>query len=252
MRKTLLYNRICCLILAIIFVPTIVFFTGCNHVDEGKNASAKVRVTICDGRGYSAIQNIYEVERGSDLEIELEYLEGYAFEGCDYKDYTIYYRDTLNAVLVLNDVRYPAFVNITSRMLGEGIYYHANGGSFTHISEESFFEWANAAEGRRQNTYTGENAVREGYTLTGLNTRSDGSGESVCLGGRITVSKDTIVELYAQWSEWTGLGEFNYAEYQDGIKLTAYNGGDVETLTLPAEMKEQLSQLMLGLIDRQS
>lgn len=239
MRKTLLYNRIYYLTLAIIFMFTILFFAGCNPINEGENTSTKVRVTISDGRGYKATQKVYEVERGSDLEIELAYLEGYAFESCDYKNYTIYYKDTSCAVLVLNDVRYPAFINITSRTSGEGIYYHANGGSFRGVSEEAFFEWSNAVEGRRQNTHTGENAVREGYTLTGWNTRADGTGESVCLGGRITVPKDTIVDLYAQWSQWTDLNKFHYAEYEDGIKLIAYNGGDVETLVLPTKIENK-------------
>ena len=236
MRKILRYNRICCWILIIIFMSTLILFIGCNHVDEGKGVSTKVRVTISNGQGYNVEQNIYEVERGSNLEIELSYLEGYAFESCDYQDYTILYENISSAVLILHDVRYPTFVNITSQRAGEGIFYHANGGIFTDIAKDYFFEFAHAAVGRRQNTSIGDNAVREGYTLTGWNTRSDGTGESVCLGGRITIQTNTIIDLYAQWSQWTEVGKFNYVEEAEGVKLTAYHGDDVETLTLPAEI----------------
>lgn len=236
MQKNLRYNSILLFVFFLFLVATLAFFTSCSNADKVNVPSDKVRITIADGREYSAEKNIFEVERGSNLEIELEFLEGFVFDSCDYKDYTVYYKDRLSVVLILSNVRYPSFVNITTRTSAEGVYYHANGGEFTNVPEDYFLEWANAAEGRRQNTDTGENAVREGYTLTGWNTRSDGSGESVCLGGRITVPQGTIVDLYAQWSKWTSSEQFDYEEYQDGIKLTAYTGGYTETLTLPGEI----------------
>lgn len=236
MQKNLRYNRILLFVFFLFLVATLAFFTSCSNADKVNVPSDKVRITIADGREYSAEKNIFEVERGSNLEIELEFLEGFVFDSCDYKDYTVYYKDRLSVVLILSNVRYPSFVNITTRTSAEGVYYHANGGEFTNVPEDYFLEWANAAEGRRQNTDTGENAAREGYTLTGWNTRSDGSGESVCLGGRITVPQGTIVDLYAQWSKWTSSEQFDYEEYQDGIKLTAYTGGYTETLTLPGEI----------------
>lgn len=236
MRKILQCKRVIILLISLIIVAAVSFCAGCSYADSPINATTKVRVTIADGQEYKLNQSVYEAERGSDLQIELEYLEGYVFADCDYKDYSIYYKNELVAELVLKNVRYPAFVNISSRTSTDGIYYRANGGKFAGIDEDYFFEHTNAAEGRRQNTNTGERAVREGYTLTGWNTGADGSGESVCLGGRITVPENTIVNLYAQWSKWTGLSKFDYSETTDGIKLTAYNGGNVETLTLPSEI----------------
>lgn len=89
------------------------------------------------------------------------------------------------------------------------IRYYANGGSFksgsastTILSVERVSNEritlpngsANFTDGSK--TYT---LSRSGYTFTGWNTKSDGTGTSYAAGSRITVSNDKT--LYAQWKD---------------------------------------------------
>lgn len=76
------------------------------------------------------------------------------------------------------------------------VAYHANGGMGSANPQ-------NATYGRNLTLNTGENFRRTGYTLTGWNTKSDGSGTAYALGEvtkNLTTTNGGTVILYAQWT----------------------------------------------------
>lgn len=236
MRKDWIFcNRKILLIFIVhIFAVCVIFSFGCKNGVYEEIPQSKVQLTIADGAGYTADKKIFDVERGSDVEIRLEFLPGYVFDSCDYKNYDYENENERVTALLLKNVRYPSFVNVKVKTTAEGIYYYANGGNFKNTESDYLLEWANAASGRRQNTNTGAFVKRDGYTLIGWNTRADGSGESVGLGSRITLPSKTIVNLYAQWENWLPFDNFEYSENDDGVTLNFYKGGSAEIFTIPA------------------
>lgn len=63
----------------------------------------------------------------------------------------------------------------------------------------------------RPNTSIGTDVIRRnGFTLTGWNTRADGSGGHIGLGSRASVAKNETLLLYAEWAEWTDKALFDY------------------------------------------
>lgn len=235
MRKDLKFCNRKVLLTAIYFLCFCVLFSvGCKSGAYDKEAPVSVRLTVAEGVGFIADKNIFDVQRGSDVEIRLEFLTGYVFESCDYKNYDYENKDENVTVLLLKNVHYPSFVSIKTRATAAGIYYHPNGGNFKNTESDYLLEWANAASGRRQNTNTGAYLKRDGYTLTGWNTRADGSGEMVGLGSRITLPQETMLNLYGQWVKWSPPDVFSYREEIEGITLTGYKGGSVQTITIPA------------------
>lgn len=236
MRKELrLFNiRLFFILLTVLLVFCASFSAACNKNDTVNGSPSSVKLTVADGVGYTAEQSVFEVKRGSSVKIKLEFLPGYVFDGCDYKNYSFENEDERVTVLLLHNLRYPSFVSIRTRATAAGIYYHANGGKFSVGRGDYLLEWANAASGRRQNTNTGALLNRDGYTLIGWNTRADGSGEMVGLGSRITLPRETMLNLYGQWVKWSPSDVFSYRQENDGITLTGYNGGSVQTLTIPA------------------
>ena len=90
------------------------------------------------------------------------------------------------------------------------IIYNANGGVYsdgTEIFETDFcidyHEMANSLP------ETGV-FVREGYALTGYNTKPDGSGEFVGTGHKFAVSLQEAVTLYCMWEKETAAADFTY------------------------------------------
>jgi len=122
--------------------------------------------------------------------------------------------------LTLKNVRYPTQISLrlTSRYCR--LTYFPNGGT-----GESFSMDYDTTRHLRPNSCNARvGFAREGYTLTGWNTRPDGSGERVGLGSRVTVPENEL-ELYAQWSRWSDEGDFTYTA-GEGVTLTGYRGGE--------------------------
>lgn len=84
----------------------------------------------------------------------------------------------------------------------------------------------------RINTFIGTDLfMREGYTLSGWNTKADGSGQQIGLGSRVEWKEN--LTLFAQWVPWTDSTFFTY-EKEDGFAvITGYSGTD-EQICVPA------------------
>ena len=74
--------------------------------------------------------------------------------------------------------------------------------------------------------------ARDGYTLIGYNTKADGTGEYVTLGGRVNAYGKGELDLYCVWAENSPEGDFTVAENGTGVAITKYNG-TAETVTIP-------------------
>lgn len=201
------------------------------------------------GEGFTAPKKVQTAERGSNVEFLLTMEEGYQFLGTDYgaaeqkhraavgKDmYGIRYCSGGRQILLtLYDVKYSESIKIETQKSDREITYHANGGELLqeregHANTQSI-SIVSPASHLRPNTAIGtELFERKGYTLTGWNTKADGSGEQIGFGSRCDWKKG--MELFAQWVPWT---EESYFEYKtDGRRavITGYTGKE-EVIGIP-------------------
>lgn len=185
-----------------------------------------VRVTfVDDGRYHIAGGNTFSVPKGEDLTVTVTPSEGLYLRRSDYAGSTILYGDgeaqlTLPAVTRTQRVRLE-FVETAGIIL-----YDANGGTFAQTGEDILAEPYDLSHHIRQNTNTGRDLSREGYTLIGWNTSPDGGGAHIGLGSRVSVGESGSVLLYAEWAPWSAASDFLYtlSENGEGIQLTGYRG----------------------------
>ena len=106
--------------------------------------------------------------------------------------------------------------------------YHANGGQiksgFDGKDTFSAVFYLNPVTLEDNGSFT-----RDGYTLIGYNTKADGTGEYVTLGGRVNAYGSGALDLYCVWAENSPESDFTVTE--DGA-ITKYNG-TAETVTIP-------------------
>ena len=84
---------------------------------------------------------------------------------------------------------------------------------------------------------TGE-ISRLGYTLLEFTTNMDGSGLAINPGGLVDIPDSGVLEVWAQWSEWTNASLFEYSELDGEITITKYNG-NANTVTVPELINEK-------------
>ena len=184
----------------------------------------RVLVFIEEGEGFSVTSNGLSVLPGEDAVFEVQMDRGVALTGTDYDgEYTL---DTQNrtVTLTLRSVRYPTRVRLTLSTKYCTVLYEPNGG-----------EGAPTEKRYSLNTHPRPNTEihlfsRAGYTLLCWNTRSDGLGERVGLGSRVTPVNGRA-KLYAQWVQWNDESEFDW-EGEETVTITGYHGsGDI--LSIP-------------------
>ncbi len=81
---------------------------------------------------------------------------------------------------------------------------------------------------------TGE-FTRDGYTLLEYTTSADGSGTAINPGGLVAIPKSGILEVFAQWSEWSDAEHFEYEIVSGCATITAYLA-DEEEISVPASL----------------
>ncbi len=200
-----------------------VFLSSCAPV----SGDTMIQVCVVEAEGLSVRDNGRWIRPGESASFLLNVRQGYEILDVAY-DGTYRLSDEAGYTrLELVDVRYPARVEVsTAETLQDApvlrnycqITYAANGGGGT-----DFTETYSVLEHSRPNTSTGARFARDGYTLTGWNTRADGSGAAVGLGSRVSVPQDGLT-LYAQWAEWTPAGHFTWEETRGGLTITGYTG----------------------------
>ena len=116
---------------------------------------------------------------------------------------------------------------------GDDILYDGNGGVLINQSGDKITK-ASYTTHLRTNTAQGTAYYqRDGYVLTGWNTKVDGSGEHIGLGSRIEMRKG--LTLYAQWEKANSEKDFTYEITGGEAAVTAYLGGN-GSCVIPEEL----------------
>ena len=186
-----------------------------------------VRLVLEQGEGFTAESYVRTVRRGEDAVFRIAPQPGYAVLGADCDGAT--YQD---GALTLPGARYSTVVSLRMQE-GLPIRYSANGGTRIDGGDPTQpIEIPTANTHLRLNTSTGYDLfVRSGYTLSGWNTRADGSGTAVGLGSRVAWTQG--LTLYAQWTAWNREEEFVWEREGDGVRIIGFCG-DTRTLAIPA------------------
>ena len=120
----------------------------------------------------------------------------------------------------------PAYANSIIYVFNGGVYKGKEGtGDMTVFPDTSHHKRVNTVNDT-------EILYRSGHTLIGWNTKADGSGEHVGLGGRTTLNKNGALVLYAQWSEWSAAEDFTYKISSGKATVKSYAGND-EVISVP-------------------
>lgn len=185
-----------------------------------------VLVFLEETHGCTVENNGQRVPVGEDAVFTLVLDRGWSLSETDYAgQFDISVADR-TATLTLREVQYPARVHLRLSSRYCTVTYLANGGQSVKgvpLQESRTYDLTCHP---RPNTALGTDLfVREGYTLTGWNTRSDGSGTAVGLGSRVS-APDGAVTLYAQWAQWSDASDFTWERTEEGITLTGYRGAD--------------------------
>lgn len=185
------------------------------------------RVVLEEGEGFTCDSYAAAVVPGQDVVFHLRCADGYTVTGADYGDHTLAPSSGGGMTLTLRGVRYSTAVSLTVERSGASISYDINDGSGQPPVElpvtPSHLRW---------NTATGI-FNRQGHTLTGWNTRPDGSGTAVGLGSRVEPSEGLV--LYAQWAKWSPAELFRWREDAGSVTITAYLGTE-DTAAVPGEL----------------
>lgn len=229
-------------IICTILTLTAVLICGCVQKEEFiKNIS----VTIADSLFFTPSVSATRVKAGDDLTVTLEMLHGYEFVSCDYENYSVMPVGLGAVKLTLHDICVPSRVTVTTQLrqtdnsreeINCSVSYNLNGGDYEGKSELTYNY--TLTEHLRPNTWNGQGIKKDGYTLIGWNTQSDGNGEHIGLGSRVTVGDEENITLYAEWVKWLPEEDFLYRTHPDGTAaVTGYRGdGNEEMFVIPAEI----------------
>ena len=197
-------------------------------------ASAKencILVSIEEGDGFTVTENGLRILPGEDAVFTLTLERGTALTGADYPGETDIQTEGRTVTLTLRAVPYPTRVRLTLSTKYCVVTYDGNGGT-TENGETSVEKRYGLNVHPRPNAETGRNMfLREGYTLIGWNMRSDGQGERIGLGSRVTPVNGQA-KLYAQWARWSREADFGWETAEDSVTVTGYHGQD-ETVVIP-------------------
>lgn len=202
--------------------------TGCR----GREAPDTVLVFLEEVHGCTVEDNGQQIVVGEDAVFTLQLDRGWSLSETDYPGRFDISVSDRTATLTLHEVQYPARVHLRLASRYCTVTYLANGGQSVKGGPLQQSKTYDLTYHPRPNTALGTDLfVREGYTLTGWNTRSDGSGDAVGLGSRVS-APDGAVSLYAQWAQWSGAADFTWERTEEGITVTGYHGAD-GTVVIP-------------------
>lgn len=77
--------------------------------------------------------------------------------------------------------------------------------------------------------------VREGYTLTGYNSKADYTGTHYSLGAMYLVPRNNV-ELYAEWVKNTDTAALSYTVSGSSVTITGFKGNATNMLCIPGQI----------------
>jgi hypothetical protein len=168
----------------------------------------------------------------SNASFLLTMTDGYLFQSTDYASYqAAVSEDGKEVRLTLLRVHYSCVVEVNALKTDYSWTYDANGGT-RKDGLQGEVQVPFLKRHLRVNTGKGTDLFeREGYTLTGWNTKPDGSGTGVGLGSRTEWQKDLV--LYAQWKRWTDPSFFLTEDKEDGVWITSFSDSGEKEVVVP-------------------
>ena len=206
----------------------LLLLSGCDRHTLPENSA--VRVGIAETPWAVIEDNGVDILPGEDVTFHITAAEGFSLTGTDYSGEVQIQQEGTEILLTLHKVIYPTRVNLTLSNQNFALRYEPNGGegeAFTVIQEKKYHLRPNTANAQPGFT-------RQGHTLTGWNTKADGTGTAIGLGSRVTVPEEGIT-LYAQWAEWTDAAYLTWEEADGEAAITgcSYTG---DTLVIPGSL----------------
>lgn len=217
-------------LLLVLCVFAMLALSGCTVVNTA--SSARINSVVEAGDHYQIETGIVSVEPGETASLLVYPDQNYTVTATDYRgEYRITRFDSGLTRIDLLNVQYPTRVQLTLSHDSRTIRYAANGGfALTPDGTEITVQYDVTVHTRPNVSIGTDLFVHDGYTLTGWNTKPDGSGISVGLGSRMTVDDSAV--LYAQWAEWTPEDQFTYRLLGDNAVITACTSAD-STIAVP-------------------
>ena len=208
-----------------LFALFLLLLSGCG---DGPGPETRIQVSILEATGFTVENNGQFIQPGESVEFLLNTDYGLSLVGTDYDG--VYHTAVSGRQirLTLENVQYPTRVALELTDRYSSITYEPNGGTGEAVTVAY-----DTTVHLRPNTSIGTDIFsREGYTLTGWNTRADGTGERVGLGSRVSLPGKELT-LYAQWAKWSSEEDFDWVHDENGVSVTGYHGNDA-ILIIPA------------------
>ena len=177
----------------------------------------------------NAVDVTYEAVKGvgsrENVTVTVTPKNGYTFDGFTKDDAIVNGKSPVSTQTTYTFTATSAmklFVNTSFTLT-----YHANGGEFKNgfngTDTFSAVFYLNPVSLQDNGSF-----ARNGYTLIGYNTKADGTGEYVTLGGRVNAYGKGALDLYCVWAE--NAPESDFTVTADAI--TKYNGS-AEIVAIP-------------------
>ncbi len=190
----------------------------------------EILVFIETGNGFTVEENGLRIRSGEDAVFAVRMDRGVILTGTDYQGETGIETHDRDITLTLRAVQFPTRVRLSVSTKNCTVTYDANGGIHRNGTETTVEKRYSLSTHLRPNTETNL-FVKEGCTLLCWNTRSDGKGERVGLGSRVTPVNGQA-KLFAQWAPWANEKDFDWSGEEEAT-ITGYHGQD-EVLVIPA------------------
>ena len=255
-----------------------------------------VSVVLIDGEHYQVVNhnqekdstnlNVARLKDSDSVNYTVQVDNNYYVSGVSYEDSRVFFIGNSQYSVTLNHVKYntrvTVFVEPINGESGESgpidesdniITYDTNGGEYILSDGLPMNKVVySTLHHPRPNTSIGTDIMkRDGYTQIGWNTKADLSGEHIGLGSRYLDLNNHTFTLYAEWSKYSNLNEFEYhlnvdqyivdkyigtskevsiPEYIDNMPVTtigekAFFETSVETVVLPKSISK-VEQLAFG------
>lgn len=201
-----------------------VFFLLLCGCDE-PHSEDRILVMIEETPGCTVEKNGLWVVPGEDAVFTLQMERGFALASTDYKG--SYHTESVDqtVTLTLENIVYPTRLHLSLTCRYCTINYIANGGHSLDSLDLTYTNTYDLSQHPRPNTDIGtDRFARDGHTLVGWNTKSDGTGQQVGLGSRVTVP-DGYLTLYAQWAKWSDVVNFDFT-VGETVTITRYRGNE--------------------------
>ena len=184
----------------------------------------------------NAVDVTHEATKGvgskENVTITVTPKNGYTFDGFTEGDAIVNGKSTVTKATTYTFTASAAtkiFVNCSFNLT-----YHANGGQFKNgfNGKDTFSAvfYLNPVTLQDNGSFT-----RDGYTLIGYNTKEDGTGEYVTLGGRVNSYGNGALDLYCVWAENASDSDFTVTADGSGVSITKYSG-KAETVAIPEKI----------------